>query len=296
MQETHNPSALELRLKQLTKYMTVGLLGVLALCILLFMYVGSVKQSEEVAQTNQKVQSQVIIDSEVCKVYPDQELCTLAREIAANPEEPVIPKDGLNGKDGSNGKNGADGSNGVDGRGVSSFDQSSGHLIVTYTDNQKQDLGRVIGKDGKTGEEGRGVIAANVISGSLIVSYSDGTTQDAGIVVGPKGEPGKDGINGKDGKDGVDGKDGAPGETGATGATGPAGLTPTEINTDALGYVTVTYSDGSSAQAGRVILPTIEIFACNDGVLTLKLTNQEALTAPADCTADNAPNIPGISG
>lgn len=282
MQETNKDSALEMRFKQLKKYVTIGLVGVLLLSLLGTLYMGTLKQTASVSEQNQQTQSKVILDSNVCKVYPDQDLCTLAKQIAANPKEAVIPKDGLNGKDGSNGKNGADGSNGVDGRGVSTFTQKDGHLFVTYTDAQTQDLGPVVGKDGTAGKDGatgaagRGIIAANVIQGSLVISYTDGTTQDAGLIVGPKGDKGDTG---------------APGPTGAPGAPGANGtnaLMATAINTDAAGYVTITYSDGSTATAGRVILPTVETFACSGGVLTLKLTNQAALTTPVVCS------LPGL--
>lgn len=281
-----NDSALELRLKQSNRYITLGLLAVLLLSVLGFIYLISVKESESVAQSNQQVQSKVIIDSEVCKVYPEQELCTLARTITANPKEAIIPKDGLNGKDGSNGTNGANGSNGVDGRAVSKFDQSTGSLIVTYSDGQTQDLGRITGKDGidgavgatgAAGAAGRGIIFTSIEAGNLLVSYNDGTTQNVGIVVGPKGEKG---------------------DTGQTGDTGPAGvsgsgLTPKSIDTDVLGYVTITYSDNTTSKAGRVILPTLETLTCTNGVLTIKLSNGPAQTVAVDCTPDN---IPGLTG
>lgn len=272
-------SALEMRFKQLKKYMTLGLVGVLVLCSLMFIYMSTLKQSESTAQTNAQVQSQIVIDSEVCKVYPDQELCVLAREIAANPDEVVVPKDGEDGKDGGNGK---------DGRGVTKFDTASGKLIVTYTDNSTQDLGRIVGKDGaegKAGKDGRGIVATDIVSGSLIISYSDGTRHDAGIIVGPKGATGETGATGATGATGETGKDGAP---------GAPGLTPTSIDTDPFGTVSVTYNDGSVQTAGRIILPSVEIFQCSeDGQsLTLKLTNGDPTTIPMDCTPDNLPGPP----
>jgi hypothetical protein len=283
MQEDNKHSALELRIKQSNRYVSLAIVCILGLCLLLFMYVGSVKQSEDTAKANQAVQAQVTIDSNVCKVYPDQELCVLARKVAANPDEVLVPKDG---QDGTNGKDGKNGTNGDDGRGISRFSIATGALIVTYTDGQTQDLGPVVGKDGATGATGpagatgaagRSVISTDIASGNLIVTYNDGTTQNAGIVVGPKGETGAAGKDGTNGTDGKDGQAGAP------------GLTPTSVDTDASGNVTITYSDGSTATAGRILLPTVEIFQCNNGELTLKMSNGVAKTIPADCSPDELP-------
>lgn len=277
-------SALALRLKQSNRYVSLGLLAVLLLSLLGFIYLLSVKESESVAQTNQQVQSKIIIDSEVCKIYPDQELCILARTIAANPKEAIVPKDG------QDGQHGRDGGNGADGRGISSFNSDSGSLIVTFTDNSTQDLGRIVGKDGdkgdkgEEGQSGRGIVSTDIVSGALIVSFDDGTSQNAGIIVGPRGENGTDGTNGENGTNG---------ETGQTGPTGDPGLTPTSIDSDAFGNVTISYNDGSTAQAGKLMFPSVEIFECNaDGTaLTLKLTNGPASTIAMDCTPDNIPNV-----
>ena len=292
MQETNKDSALEMRFKQLKKYVTIGLVGVLLLSLLGTVYMGSLKQAVSVSDQNQQTQAKVTLDSNVCKVYPDQELCILARQIAANPGEAVVPKDGLNGKDGSNGKNGADGSNGVDGRGVKSFAQKSGNLIVTYTDNQTQDLGRVVGKDGATGAtgatgktgatgatgkagtngtngtNGRGIVSSVVDSGgNLMVTYTDGEVVNAGLVVGPKGDPGE------------------------------PGLTPTSIDTDASGNVTITYNNGTQKYpAGKIIGPVLYPMSCVDGKLTVTLSNGSSESIAVDCSPDNAPNIPGLSG
>lgn len=290
-EDKQSESALALRLKQSNRYVSLGLLAVLLLSLLGFIYLMSVKESESVAQTNSQVQSKIIIDSEVCKVYPDQELCILARTIAANPEEAIVPKDG------QDGQHGRDGGNGADGRGISSFNSDSGSLIVTFTDNSTQDLGRIVGKDGDKGEQGdqgdegndgRGIVSTDIVSGSLIVSFSDGTSQNAGIIVGPRGEDGTDGTNGENGTNG---------ETGQTGLTGASGLTPTSIDSDAFGAVTITYNDGSTAQAGKLMFPSVEIFACNaDGTaLTLKLTNGPSTTIAMDCTPDNLPNVKPVA-
>jgi hypothetical protein len=279
MQDTHNESALEMRLKQLKKYMTLGLVGVLALCGLMFMYMSTLKQSENVAQTNQQTQAQTAIDSDVCKVYPDQELCVLARKIAANPDQAVTPKDG---------KDGAQGETGATGRGVASFATTlTGDLTVTYTDGATDTIGHVVGKngiDGTDGEDGRGILAATVESGSLIVRYSDGTSQNLGIVVGPAGADGATGpagpagINGTNGTNGIDGKD---------------GISVVDLKVDSTGTVTVYYSNDTSATAGKVIVSAIKSMTCNIDSNTLTITSMDgsAVSATVDCSPDNVPNL-----
>ena len=134
---------------------------------------------------------------------------------------------GDKGDTGAPGKNGVDGQDGKDGRGVKSFEvNDEGHLMVTYSDGETVDLGKVTGdatdgKDGaqgepgQDGENGRGIANLEVNEdGELMVTYSDGETQNLGRVVG---------ADGTDGKDGQDGKPGKDGEKGADGANAPAG-------------------------------------------------------------------------
>ena len=134
---------------------------------------------------------------------------------------------GDKGDTGTAGKDGVDGQDGKDGRGVKSFEvNDEGHLMVTYSDGETVDLGKVTGdatdgKDGaqgepgQDGENGRGIANLEVNEdGELMVTYSDGETQNLGRVVG---------ADGTDGKDGQDGKPGKDGEKGADGANAPAG-------------------------------------------------------------------------
>jgi hypothetical protein len=264
------------------RYQKLGLVALLIIGLLSSVTFWQVNTEKDVAVSNQQVLSQSM-DKDLCKVYPETESCKISAQIKAAPTEAVIPKDGQDGKDGQNGSDGKDGAKGADGRGVTSFDQSSGNLIVAYTDGETKDLGRIVGRDGKdgatgptgaAGTDGRGIVSSSIEGGSLIVTYTDGAVQNAGFVVGPKGDKGDTGAAGADGaagRDGVNGRDGAP------------GLTPTGINSDIYGTVTVTYNDGSAAVVGKIILPNIEIFTCENNVMTLKLTNGPAHTAPAVC-------------
>ena len=180
-------------------------------------------------------------DGELMVTYSDGETQNLGRVAGADGQDGT---DGVDGKDGEQGqkgdkgdkgdtgaagKNGVDGQDGKDGRGVKSFEvNDEGHLMVTYSDGETVDLGKVTGdatdgkngvdgQDGKDGENGRGIANLEVNEdGELIASYTDGETQNLGRVVGA------DGTDGKDGQDGKPGKDGEKGEKGADGANAPA--------------------------------------------------------------------------
>ena len=278
-----NESALELRLKQVTRYVTLGLLGVLALCALLFVYIGSVKQSEAEARQTSQVQADITKDSDTCRIYPDQELCVLSRKIAANPEQTLIPKDG---------EKGATGDTGPAGRGVTSFTTNAeGRLIVSFTDGTVQDAGKVIGtdgKDGKDGIDGRGILSAGLDSGNLIIRYADGTQENVGMVVGPAGANGADGVGEK-------GEKGDPGTNGTNGTNGADGVSVVDLKVDSAGYVQVTYSNDTTASAGRVIVNTITSMVCNTDTLTITMVDGQAFSTTVDCTPDNSP-IPPANG
>ncbi len=92
-----------------------------------------------------------------------------------------------------------------------------GHLIVTYQDGSKEDLGNVKGDKGDKGDTGEKGDKGD--KGDTGEKGDKGEQGEPGVA----GQDGKDGVDGKDGKDGVDGKDGADGQDGADGEQGPAG-------------------------------------------------------------------------
>lgn len=273
-----NESALELRLKQVTRYVTLGLLGVLALCALLFMYIGSVKQSEKDAKQNSQVQADLTKDSTFCSVYPNDEICVLSRKIAADPTQVVVPKDGINGEKGDKGDKGASG------RGVTSFDISTeGNLVVAFTDGTTKDVGKVVGAngidgvDGVDGKEGRGILSAGLDAGNLIIRFTDGSTENVGMVVGPAGAPGSNG------------ESGAVGDTGPQGEPGKDGISVIDLKVDDTGTVVVYYSNNTSAIAGKVIVNTVIKLTCESDTLTMTMVDGQTLSATVDCTPDNIP-------
>ena len=104
---------------------------------------------------------------------------------------------GPTGPSGPSGSSGRNGSSGANGRGiVSSAVNSSGHLVLTFTDGTSTDVGNVIGPTGATGPSGApgqagangvGVKSVTIANGHLIVTLTDGTADDAGPV--PTGPP-----------------------------------------------------------------------------------------------------------
>ena len=97
-------------------------------------------------------------------------------------------RDGVDGKDGAAGipgENGAPGNNGNDGvpgRHVTSFEiNDSGELVVLYSDNATQNLGKIVPEDGKDGST---IASAEIEGGGLIITMTDGKVFYVGNVKG----------------------------------------------------------------------------------------------------------------
>lgn len=193
---------------------------------------------------------------------------------------------------------GTNGVNGNDGVGVTKSEvNTSGELVITYSNGDSINLGKIVGKDGLDGTNGQNGLSAYEIAknggfigsedewlaslkgekgeqgeqgiqgiqgvqgekgergekgqngadgigianseinknGELVITYSNNTVDNLGVVVGADG---KDGTNGTNGIDGIDGKDGI-------------GITNAEINNS--GELTLTYSNGTSVNLGKVV-------------------------------------------
>ena len=77
---------------------------------------------------------------------------------------------------------------GESGRGINGAVLSEGHLVLSYSDGQEDDLGNVQGPAGPTGPDGRNITAAAIDgSGHLILSLSDASVLDVGLIVGESG-------------------------------------------------------------------------------------------------------------
>lgn len=280
----NNESALEQRIKQLIKYMTVGLACLILIGIMSGFSFWKVTQEKEAAVQNQQVQAETTKQSSWCSIYPDDDVCEMAREIAANPTTPVAPLDGK------------DGTNGQDGRGVTTFDVSdAGNLIVNYTDGTTEDVGHIVGKDGIdgiNGNDGRGILSVTMDRGNLMIGFSDGVTENLGMVVGPAGAPGTDGQNGVDGQTGATGAPGPAGPAGAPGVNGVDGISVIDLQVDAAGFVNVSYSDGTVRPAGQIIVNTVQRITCEGSTFTMTMVDGKSLSTTVDCTPDNSPIPP----
>lgn len=147
---------------------------------------------------------------------------------------------------GPTGPAGPSGANGSNGRGIASTHLASGDLIVVYTDGASEDVGTVTGPQGATGGAGRGISGSAIVGTDLVITYSDGTSSDLGNVVGPQGSAGTTGV---------------AGANGAAGPTGPNGTGVTSVVINSAGHLIVTYSDGTTSDAG----PVPQAQACPDG-------------------------------
>lgn len=93
---------------------------------------------------------------------------------------------------------GTNGVNGNDGIGVAKSEvNTSGELVITYSNGDSTNLGKIVGKDGKDGtngtngidgKDGIGITNAEInASGELILTYSNGKSINLGKVVGKDG-------------------------------------------------------------------------------------------------------------
>lgn len=84
---------------------------------------------------------------------------------------------------------GTNGVNGNDGVGVTKSEvNTSGELVITYSNGDSINLGKIVGKDGldgTNGKDGIGIANAEInASGELTLTYSNGTSANLGKVVG----------------------------------------------------------------------------------------------------------------
>ena len=190
-------------------------------------------------------------------------------------------KDGAKGEKGDAGQDGKDGENGADGKdgvGVAKTEiNAAGELVITYTDGNTTNLGRIIGKDGKDGAKGEkgdvgqdgkngadgkdgengadgkdgiGIAKTEVnAAGELMITYTDGSTTNLGRIVG---KDGKDGAKGEKGDAGQDGKNGADGKDGQNGADGKDGRGITAATVNGAGELVLTFSDATELNLGKI--------------------------------------------
>ena len=153
----------------------------------------------------------------------------------------MLPTTGAQGPAGADGAPGAAGKDGVGIKGATI--NSEGHLIITLTEGEPIDAGKVVtesagssaGTPGKDGKDGRSVTEVKIDDdGYLWVYFSDNTSTKCGKVVG------------------ADGENGAPGQDGAPGAAGQNGVGISNVTLDKDGYLIITLTDKNEYKLGPI--------------------------------------------
>ncbi len=164
---------------------------------------------------------------------------------------------------------GSPGADGIDGRGiVSTVIDGEGHLIVSYTDGSRRDVGAVVGAEGA---QGRGIAASTISStGQLVLTFNDGTTQDVGVVVGQSGTDGADGEVGPAGRGVVataivDGRLRVSYTDGTTDDAGPVPMGERGADGSPAAELVINRSDGSTVRCPRTGGEnTAPVYTCSD--------------------------------
>ena len=154
------------------------------------------------------------------------------------------------------------------GSGISLYDPTNGVAITgsvsianigpnqwVYTDSNGTLIssGTALGVTGATGPR---IVAGWVSNGVLSFTMSDGVTFSVvGYIIGATGATGAQGVQGIQGVTGATGANGTNGSTGATGATGATGVGISSAVVQNQ-YLIVTYTNGSTANAGWIVGPT----------------------------------------
>lgn len=244
---------------QQSKYIQLAVVAILICCVLMVMYLGKLQKNESVAVNNAEQQANITKNSGICKTFPKEPLCVLAKEISADPTKTVTVS----------GPPGIQGTQGVPGLGIRSFTTTAaGSLVVTFSDGTTKNLGTVVGKDGEdgkngkngvdgktgkdgaTGLNGRGIQKTSIVNGQLVVTYTDSSVEVVGSIVGPKGDTG------------------AKGEKGDTGIPGPAGP-----------------AGPAGAKGDPGATTTIVEFECVNNTLTIKLSSDTEKSTGVQCNA-----------
>lgn len=150
---------------------------------------------------------------------------------------------------------GTNGVNGNDGVSVTKSEvNTSGELVITYSNGDSTNLGKIVGKDGLDGTNGQnGLSAYEIAKNGGFIGTEEEWLKSLKGADGAKGEKGEQGLQGIQGEKGQNGKDGTNGTNGIDGIDGKDGIGITNAEINASGELTLTYSDGKSANLGKVV-------------------------------------------
>ena len=125
-------------------------------------------------------------------------------------------KDGVNGQDGKDGvggvkgEDGTDGQDGQDGISITGAEiNANGELILSFSQGNSINLGKIVGEKGQDGKEGVGIDEIDLTAnGDLTIMLSNGTSIELGNIRGEKGDKGDQGEQGVQGEKGDKGDQG----------------------------------------------------------------------------------------
>lgn len=117
---------------------------------------------------------------------------------------------------------GTNGVNGNDGVGITKSEvNTSGELVITYSNGDSTNLGKIVGKDGLDGTNGQnGLSAYEIAKNGGFIGTEEEWLKSLKGADGAKGEQGEQGIQGAQGIQGEKGDQGIQGEKGKDGADG----------------------------------------------------------------------------
>lgn len=128
---------------------------------------------------------------------------------------------------------GTNGVNGNDGVGVTKSEvNTSGELVITYSNGDSINLGKIVGKDGLDGTNGQnGLSAYEIAKNGGFIGTEEEWLKSLKGADGAKGEQGEQGIQGAQGIQGEKGDQGIQGEKGKDGADGKTPVKGTDYFT-----------------------------------------------------------------
>ena len=140
---------------------------------------------------------------------------------------------GDTGAQGIQGEKGDKGDQGEQGISVTGAEiNSNGELVLIFYNNQRTNVGKVIGAKGDKGDKG---------------------DQGEQGIQGEKGETGATGATGAQGEQGIQGEKGDKGDKGDTGAAGNDGVSVTKTEINQRGELVITLSDNTVSNLGVVV-------------------------------------------
>ncbi len=159
---------------------------------------------------------------------------------------------GAKGEKGDTGATGATGEAGKDGISITGAEiNENGELVISFSEGNPVNLGKVVGADGKNGangvngtngKDGVGIAGIDITDdGELSITLSNDNVVNLGNIKGPKGDKGDTGAQG------------ATGATGATGEAGKDGISITGATINEKGELVLTFSEGEPVNLGTVV-------------------------------------------